>query len=293
MSDTLRYPAFLLVAAGGVLSFFLLVVLPQFANVFQDFNAKLDPVLVTFLGISNFLRKDMSTVLIVLDVPAVNRPSLGLGGRRVRARVIDAASRLPLVRPVLGYGRTALFCRNLGLLLASGVTLPASLRVLADMMATSSDISIWTEVVDKVRQGGKLSDALAQTRALPSMAVRTLRLGRGFRATVDAGRTRRGRLRRQAATQPRPAGRDNRPRLDHRHQHDRRRSYRIRHDRPAVGQSNGAVNLEGSLKMDGVGRLSPGRSRRREGELGFTLDRNARGHHDHRPDHGVGGTARA
>jgi general secretion pathway protein F len=176
VADALRYPAFLLTAAGGVLLFFLLVVLPQFANVFQDFNAKLDPVLVTFLGLSNFLRKDMSTVLVVLT--CLLSAGLLLSRRpAVRVRVIDAASRLPLVRPVLGYGRTALFCRNLGLLLASGVTLPASLRILADMMATSSDMSIWTEVVDKVRQGGKLSDALAQTRALPSMAVRTLRLG--------------------------------------------------------------------------------------------------------------------
>jgi general secretion pathway protein F len=176
VSDTLRYPAFLLAAAGGVLLFFLLVVLPQFTNVFQDFNAKLDPVLVTFLHISNFLCKDMNAVLIVLTCLL----SIGLLLSRrpaVRTRMIAATSRLPLVRPVLGYARTALFCRNLGLLLASGVTLPASLRVLADMMATSSDISIWTEVVDKVRQGGKLSDALAQTRTLPSMAVRTLRLG--------------------------------------------------------------------------------------------------------------------
>ena len=152
VSDTLRYPAFLLTAAGGVLLFFLLVVLPQFANVFQDFHAKLDPVLVTFLGISHFLREDMSTVLVVLTCLL----SVGLLLSRrpaVRARVIDAASRLPLVRPVLGYGRTALFCRNLGLLLASGVTLPASLRILADMMATFGDVSIWTEVVDKVRQG--------------------------------------------------------------------------------------------------------------------------------------------
>jgi general secretion pathway protein F len=95
----------------------------------------------------------------------------------VRAGAIDVVSRLPLVRPILGYRRTALFSRNLGLLLASGVTLPTSLRVLAEMMATSSDVSIWTQVVDKVRQGGKLSDAIAQTRALPPMAVRTLRLG--------------------------------------------------------------------------------------------------------------------
>src|SRR5271166_647109 len=53
LTDTLRYPAFLLVGAGGVLLFFLLVVLPQFAGVFRDFNAKLDPVLVTFLGLSD------------------------------------------------------------------------------------------------------------------------------------------------------------------------------------------------------------------------------------------------
>jgi general secretion pathway protein F len=176
VTATLRYPAFLLVAACGVLLFFLLVVLPQFANVFRDFNAKLDPVLVTFLGISDFLRQNMNTILFALACLL----SIGfLLSRRpaVRVGLIDAASRLPLVSQVLGYRRTALFCRNLGLLLGSGVTLPTSLRVLAEMMATSSDISIWNQVGDKVRQGGKLSDALAQTRALPSMAVRTLRLG--------------------------------------------------------------------------------------------------------------------
>jgi general secretion pathway protein F len=176
LSDTLRYPAFLLLAAGGVLLFFLLAVLPQFANVFRDFSAKLDPVLVTFLGVSDFLRQNMNAILVALTCLlsigflVLRRPSARLG-------VIKAASRLPLVREVLGYRRTALFCRNLGLLLASGVTLPASLRVLAEMMATSSDVSIWNQVVDKVRQGGKLSDALTQTGALPSMAVRTLRLG--------------------------------------------------------------------------------------------------------------------
>jgi len=176
LSETLRYPAFLLLAACGVLLFFLLVVLPQFSNVFRDFNAKLDPVLVAFLSISDFLRQNMNTVIFAL----ASLLSIGfLLSRRpaVRVGAIEAASRLPLVREVLGYRRTALFCRNLGLLLASGVTLPSSLRVLAEMMASSSNISIWNEVVDKVRQGGKLSDALAQTRALPSMAVRTLRLG--------------------------------------------------------------------------------------------------------------------
>ena len=54
--DALRYPAFVLFAACGVLSFFLLFVLPQFAAVLQDFNAKLDPIVATLFGLSKFAR---------------------------------------------------------------------------------------------------------------------------------------------------------------------------------------------------------------------------------------------
>lgn len=176
LMDTLRYPAFLLLAASGVLLFFLTFVLPQFANVFRDFNAKLDPVLVAFLGLSDFLRSNTQALgagllCLILAVWLLRRQP------GVRAAFASAASRLPLVKPVMSYHSTTLFCRNLGLLLSSGVTLTASLRILADMMGTEGTSTIWTRIVDKVRHGGKLSDALTATQALPPMAVRTLRLG--------------------------------------------------------------------------------------------------------------------
>jgi general secretion pathway protein F len=44
-------------------------------------------------------------------------------------------------------------------------------------MATLGSSTVWMRTVDRVRHGGKLSDALAETQALPDMAVRTLRLG--------------------------------------------------------------------------------------------------------------------
>src|SRR6478672_13250686 len=56
LGDALRYPAFVLLAAMSVLLFFLLFVLPQFASVLRDFNAKLDPVVLMFIGVSEFLR---------------------------------------------------------------------------------------------------------------------------------------------------------------------------------------------------------------------------------------------
>src|SRR5437868_487927 len=56
LGDALRYPAFVLLAAMAVLTFFLLFVLPQFATVLRDFNAKLDPTVSMFIAISDSLR---------------------------------------------------------------------------------------------------------------------------------------------------------------------------------------------------------------------------------------------
>ena len=82
-----------------------------------------------------------------------------------------------MIRSALAYHRTALFCRNLGLLLAAGVPLTTTLRILADMMAATGHAAVWTRTVEQVRQGRKLSDALAEKATLPAMAVRMLRLG--------------------------------------------------------------------------------------------------------------------
>jgi general secretion pathway protein F len=159
-----------------VLTFFLLFVLPQFATVLRDFNAKLDPVVVMFIALSDFLRanKDVIGVAVVVAIVGTwllwRRP-------HVRIAVMSIISRLPLIRPVLTFHRTALFCRNLGVLLGSAVPLTSTLRILVDMMSSTGDPEVWMKAVERVRHGGKLSDALADTAALPPMAVRMLRLG--------------------------------------------------------------------------------------------------------------------
>jgi general secretion pathway protein F len=174
--DALRYPAFLLLAAGGVLIFFLTFVLPQFASVFSDFHAKPDPVLATFLALSASLRENGALYAGVVGALAITL-GLALRSAGARAALIELAARLPLVGPAFGHHRTILFCRNLGLLLGGGVTLSAALRILVDVMSATGAERRWFLVVDSVRRGGKLSDALAAEALLPPMAVRTLRLG--------------------------------------------------------------------------------------------------------------------
>src|SRR5712672_2301547 len=66
LGEAIRYPLFVLGAAGCVLLFFLTFVLPQFASVLQDFGAKVDPFILGFLNLSTFLRANADAVLAIL-----------------------------------------------------------------------------------------------------------------------------------------------------------------------------------------------------------------------------------
>ena len=176
ISEATRYPAFILFAASCVLTFFLLFVLPQFASFLADSHAQLDPIVVFFLGLSALVRAhgDLVAAFLAMALAAV-----WLLARRadVQRATWNTMARLPLVKSLLMFHTTGLFCRNLGLLLVSGLTMSAALRILIEMMNRRGDPETWQRVADRVRHGGKLSDALADAKALPAMAVRMLRLG--------------------------------------------------------------------------------------------------------------------
>jgi general secretion pathway protein F len=176
LNDAIRYPLFILSAAGGVLVFFLFFVLPQFAGVLQDFNAKVDPFIGAFLALSSFLRANLDGVLMG-GLIALMAGWLLLRQPAVRQAIRRTASRPPMIRHLLEQHRTAIFCRNLGVLLSSGVNLTLTLRILVDMMGSTGDATQWRAAAERVRHGAKLPDALADTVGLPPMAARMLRLG--------------------------------------------------------------------------------------------------------------------
>jgi len=176
LGDAIRYPLFVLGASACVLLFFLTFVLPQFANVLRDFGAKVDPFILGFLNLSTMMRANSDAVLATAAA-LIAGAWLLLRQESVRNSLRNAAARLPVIREVVTFYSASLFCRNLALLLGSGVNLTTTLRILVDMMASVGPAAVWAEAADRVRHGAKLSDALANTNALPAMAVRMLRLG--------------------------------------------------------------------------------------------------------------------
>jgi general secretion pathway protein F len=174
--DALRYPIFLLFAATCVLIFFLMFVLPQFGAVLHDFGANIDPIAGSFLRLSEFMN-EQKTLIGLAAVGFLITGLLMVRQEKLRTALLLHVVRLPVIRGILVLHQAAMFCRNLEVLVTAGVPLTASLRIIADMMATWGDYDIWTRVVEQVRHGGKLSEALEESGRMPAMAVRILRLG--------------------------------------------------------------------------------------------------------------------
>jgi general secretion pathway protein F len=176
LTDAMQYPVFVLVAACCVMLFFFIFVLPQFAAVLRDFGARSDTPIHTFLDISDFLRGN-STELALSAAAAIAAGLVLFRRAGFRSAVVSQVSRLPGIATVFRFYRTSLFCRNLGILLGSGLTLTATLRILISIMSVTGSAAAWSAAADRVRRGGKLSEALAAANLLPAMAIRMLRLG--------------------------------------------------------------------------------------------------------------------
>ncbi len=176
VTDAMQYPLFVLIAAVCVMIFFLMFVLPQFSSVLQDFGNKSDSALSFFIHLSEFMRANATALLIAIGC-LIASTWLVLRRPGTRSAIMGVAARVPGVAGVIRFYRTSLFCRNLSVLLGSGVSLTATLRIIVDIMAVTGNVETWTLAADRVRHGGKLSEALSASNSLPPMALRMLRLG--------------------------------------------------------------------------------------------------------------------
>lgn len=173
VQNAIRYPVFLLLVSVAVLLFFLLYVVPQFADVVREFGTRPDALIGTVIAISSGLRTNADIVL------AGTATALGVGLLawrlpRLRTGLLAPLRKLPVVRGVVVLRQTTVFCRGLGTLLSNGVHLTDALRLMAETGIADGKLTV---VSDRVRRGGRLVDAVSETNLVPPLAARMLRVG--------------------------------------------------------------------------------------------------------------------
>lgn len=173
LRSAIRYPIFLLLVAVAVLLFFLLFVVPQFADVVRDFGTRPDALVATVISISQGLRANADTALAGMAA-TLGTALVAFRFPRLRKRLLAPLLKLPLVRSVVVLRRTTVFCRSLGTLLSNGVHLTDALRLMVETGVSEGQLA---EVSDRVRRGERLVDAVNDTSLVPPLAARMLRVG--------------------------------------------------------------------------------------------------------------------
>jgi general secretion pathway protein F len=173
--SALTYPAFLMVAATGVLVFVLVYIIPEFERALTGFQPEgVDEPFV--FALSRALRANgdlMGAAAIALLLALL----LGARSRAAKGFLLRLLGRMPGIREVVRHEQAVAFCSTLGTLTRSGVDISTSLRLIRDLMRDERSAAKIDGVVGDVRQGRRLSEALLEVKLLPLYAVHMLRVG--------------------------------------------------------------------------------------------------------------------
>ncbi len=169
----LAYPLTLLLLSVAVVGFILVSVFPRFGALFERLGDQMPPITRGMLWGSELLRGHWPWLLAALALLAV---ALAHGLRRpaLRERLDRWALRLPGLGPLLAQWHLLRLLRVMGLSLARGVPIVATLRASREVTANRAFRAFVADLDDSVQAGGGLAPVLERHPFLPPLAVQML-----------------------------------------------------------------------------------------------------------------------
>jgi type IV pilus assembly protein PilC len=171
------YPIIVVLVMAGVVGFMLVSVLPQVELLYQGMSgAKLPPLTVALLVVSNFIINQWLFVLITAAVAVVftTKWARTLGGRRA----IDGLKlRMWPVKPLFSKMYMARFSRTSTTLIASGVPLIQALEITAEAVDNIHIKESIMRAANKVKDGKALSASLEGDVNFLDLVPKMLKIG--------------------------------------------------------------------------------------------------------------------
>lgn len=173
LGRAMLYPLLLLLVMAAVLLVLLTQVLPRFLQVYTELEAEVPGVTRHLADFSTWLGRFWWLPLLLLAALAALVPVLRHSpwGRAL----LDRLRRLPLLRRFSVSADCAALCRTLGLLLSSGLDLPAALDLSAAALGRGG--GALRRAGSLVAQGRRLSDALESGGAFPPLLCHMVAAG--------------------------------------------------------------------------------------------------------------------
>lgn len=170
------YPAILLifglVAVFGLMTF----VVPKFAEVFASMNKPMPPTAAFLIDVAMWLQSNWMYLLALLVV-VFALAKLLLRLPQVREGVDAVLLRVPLLGAFIGKMQFAQVCRTWGTLLAAGVPILTSLRIVQGVTSYAPISQALTHLAVKIKDGYTVSAVMSSDKTFPKIMGQLAKVG--------------------------------------------------------------------------------------------------------------------
>jgi type IV pilus assembly protein PilC len=176
LTASLIYPGLLLTIVSGLLVFMFTVVIPQFAQLYDQMGSKLPALTVGLLNFGKWTQHNILWIaLSALIIAAILwRFSITEKGRDT---VDGIRIRMPIFGKIWLKYQVALFSRTLSTLLTGGLPLVPSLETAARSISSRRVSKAVGSAIGTVREGKNLADSLSNTGVFPDLATEMISVG--------------------------------------------------------------------------------------------------------------------
>ncbi len=166
--EALTYPATVLVLAFGVLLAVMLMIVPQFSEIFKDFEVQLPGVTLAMIALARVIPELLVGLgIIILGlVTLFLMPQLIPSLRSARERVILA---VPVFGSMICDSLRTRFIRAMAFAVDSGIPLPEAMRLSAGATASLAMARDADGVASRVEQGTAVYEACQGADLIPAM----------------------------------------------------------------------------------------------------------------------------
>jgi type IV pilus assembly protein PilC len=176
LTASLIYPCVLLTLVLGLVIFMLTVVVPQFAQLYDQMGSKLPAMTLGLLALGKWLHNNflwlflgaVAVALIAFRFAITERGRDLIDGIRVS---------LPVFGNIWLKYQVALFSRTLSTLLTGGLPLVPSLETAARAISSRRVSKAIFTSIGTVREGKSLADSLIKTGIFPNLAAEMIQVG--------------------------------------------------------------------------------------------------------------------
>ncbi|MDH5821601.1 type II secretion system F family protein [Luteimonas sp. RD2P54] len=175
--QALIYPAFVfsaIFAAGG---FWIYYVIPNLSELFKQMNAKLPPLTIAVMALSEWLIGNVAYILVGMVVAAFLLWVTWRYSRSFRRAVHHLLHRLPISKTIMFSSGLAFFTEHMALLVRAGVDMVSSLQVMERAMRDEYYRDRIIAIRQVLQRGDRVSSAMRQVGGFPPMMVRMIGVG--------------------------------------------------------------------------------------------------------------------